>query len=549
MRSIVAVRRYASNSSYLPIQTFEPLAQGSDVGSAAAERLGGRRLRDERQRGEPDRRNQQGFLHGTVLSGARERECTPPGRSALIAPVPHGPGLRAPAPPPARRPAPRAAALRLSLPGDRGLPRRPGGPRRALPRPFQGLAPAVRGPDALPLRDGDGRRLRPRGAAAGPRPTARRQPHPLRRGGARPGARGPRQLPPLALSGRLRLGRDVRRPGPRPGVDPGELRPHAPRGTPALRPGGGGRDAGRHGRGRPLERRGPPVRGREPPGPRVRPPAARNPAHPCSLEETARPARRRPARPAGAGGAARQPPAGRGLPPPAGDRRDRGALLLRDRRRGVAVQGHGAAGPRDAGLARRFLRHVQRVGGRALRGDAGAPDGRHPEAVRAGACPLPAADRAPPRVGWPPRLRHARGRRAPQGRRQGPALLDRPPGGGAALPARAPRDEAARQVVHRHRGVAGRRRPRRTRGHRLRHRLGSGSRPHRHRDPAVPRPVARPGLAGSPPLRGRAAREPAAAPPGRRARHRPRCSTGRRPRCSPPGSRGWTRRRSCTPST
>ena len=45
-------------------------------------------------------------------------------------------------------------------------------------------------------------------------------------------------------------------------------------------------------------------------------------------------------------GRAGQPPAGAGLAPPAGDRRDRGAVLVRDRGRGLAVQGHGAAGAR-----------------------------------------------------------------------------------------------------------------------------------------------------------------------------------------------------------
>ena len=106
-------------------------------------------------------------------------------------------------------------------------------------------------------------------------------------GDARPGRPGPRQLPPLALPGRLRLGRRVRRPGPRPGVDTRELRPHAPRSAPALRLRGGGSDARRHGRGRPLERRGPALRSREPPGPRVRSPAARDPARPRPLEAAA----------------------------------------------------------------------------------------------------------------------------------------------------------------------------------------------------------------------------------------------------------------------
>ena len=447
------------------------------------------------------------------------RECTPPAASALMRPSPHGPCLRTPAPPPARRPPPRAAALRLPLPGDRGVPRRAGGPRRPLPRPVQGLAPAVRGPDALRLRDGGGRRLRPCGAAAGARPPARRQPRPLRRGGARPGRPGPRHPPPLALPRRLRLGWHLRRARARPGVDPRELRPHAPRGAPPLRLRGGGSDPGRHGRGRPFERRGPALRGREPPGPRVGSPAARDPARPCPVEATARVGRQRRARPSVTAWAAGQPPAGAGLPPPAGDRRDRGALLVRDRGRGLAVQGSGAAGARHAGRPRRLLRRVQRVGGRAVRGHAGALDRRRPAALRAGTRPLPPAGRPSVRVGGAPRLRHPRGRCAPQGCRQGPALLDRPPCGGAALPARASRSEAAREVVHRHRGVAGRRRPRRPRGHRLRHPRRAGSRPSRSRDPAVHRPVAAPGLAGAPALRGHAAREPAAAPPRRRSRH------------------------------
>ena len=464
-------------------------------------------------------------------------------------PSPHGPCLRATPPPPARRSPPRAAALRLPVPGDRGLPRRAGGPRRALPRPVQGLAPAVRGPDALPLRDGGGRRLRPRGAADRARPAARRQPRPLRRGGARPGRPGPRHPPPLALPRRLRLGRHLRRARARPGVDPRELRPHAPRGAPPLRLRGGGRDPGRHGRGRPLERRGPALRGREPAGPGVGPPAARDPARPRPLAEAARDGRRLRARPPVAARAAGQPPAGAGLPPPAGDRRDRGALLVRDRGRGLAVQGHGAAGARHAGRPRRLLRHVQRLGGRAVRGDAGAPDRRRPAAVRAGPGPLPPAGRAPLRVGGPPRLRHPRGRRAPQGCRQGPALLDRPPGGGAALPAGAARGEAPREVVHRHRGVAGRRRPRRPRGHRLRDARRAGARPSRLGDPAVHRPVAaswpRGRTVATWPRCARACSSTASTPIAPRRR----CSTGRRPRCSPPGSREWTRRRSCTPST
>ena len=90
--------------------------------------------------------------------------------------------------------------------------------------------------------------------------------------------------PPLALPRRLRLGRHLRRARARPGVDPRELRPHAPRGAPPLRLRGGGSDPGRHGRGRPLERRGPALRGREPPGPRVGPAAARDPARARPLD-------------------------------------------------------------------------------------------------------------------------------------------------------------------------------------------------------------------------------------------------------------------------
>ena len=106
----------------------------------------------------------------------------------------------------------------------------------------------------------------------------------------------------------------------------------------------------------------------------------------------------------------------------------------------------------------------------------------------------------------------------------------------------APEAQAPREVVHRHRGVAGRRRPRRPRGHRLRDPGRAGPRSSRPRHPAVHRPVAGPGLAGAPSLRGHAAREPAATPPRRRSRHdggaRPGDDRGARrpaPRSGPEG--------------
>ena len=192
--------------------------------------------------------------------------------------------------------------------------------------------------------------LRPRGPAAGARPAARRQPHPLRRGGARPGRPGPRHPPPLALPRRLRLGRHLRRARARPGVDPRELRPHAPRGAPALRLRGGGSDPGRHGRGRPLERASPAASAPRACSSSCRPSCCSRPC-PSAPSGGGGPRRRRrlrARRPASRPRAAGQPPAGARLRPPAGDRRDRGALLVRDRGRGLAVQGHGAAGARHA---------------------------------------------------------------------------------------------------------------------------------------------------------------------------------------------------------
>ena len=465
-------------------------------------------------------------------------------------PSPHGPGLRATAPPPARRPPPRAAALRLPLPGDRGLPRGAGGPRRALPRPVQGLAPALRGPDALPVRDGGGRRLRPRGAAARARPAARRQPRPSSAWWRSPWPSWPAARPAAWLFPVVYVWVGIF------GVlAPAQVWTLA---NYVLTPREARRLFGFVGAGATL---GATVGGV------LSSAVARlfgaesllvlvsallllaTRARARPLAEAARDGRRLRPRPPVAARAAGQPPAGAGLSPPAGDRRDRGALLVRDRGRGLAVQGHGAAGARHAGRPGRLLRHVQRVGGRAVRGDAGAPDRRRPAAVRAGPGPLPPAGRPPLRVGGAPRLRHPRGRRAPQGRRQGAALLDRPARGGAALPARAARGEAPREVVHRHRGVAGRRRPRRPRGDRLRHDRRAGARPSRPRDAAVHRPVAGPGLAGAPALRGHAAREPAAAPPRRRARHDGGARPGDDRGARRPARGEWTRRRSCTPST
>ena len=98
-------------------------------------------------------------------------ECTPHAASGLMRPTPcSGPSNGAP--PPAGRPPPRAAALRLPLPGDRGVRRRAGGPQRALPRPLPRLAPAVRG--RVPLRGRRPRRgrLPARGRRCGPRAPA-----------------------------------------------------------------------------------------------------------------------------------------------------------------------------------------------------------------------------------------------------------------------------------------------------------------------------------------------------------------------------------------
>ena len=71
-----------------------------------------------------------------------------------------------------------------------------------------------------------------------------------------------------------------------------------------------------------------------------------------------------------------------GLAAPAGDRRDRGALLVRDRGRGLAVQGHGPAGARHARTpSPPSSAPSTRGSGVALRGDAGPPHRRHPAAA------------------------------------------------------------------------------------------------------------------------------------------------------------------------
>ena len=84
----------------------------------------------------------------------------------------------------------------------------------------------------------------------------------------------------------------------------------------------------------------------------------------------------------------------------------------------------------------RLLRRVQRLGRRAVRGDAGAPDRRRPAAARARArcCSCCRSACSSGSAGLLAFGTLAAGR-APQGRRQGAALLDRPAGGGAALPA------------------------------------------------------------------------------------------------------------------
>ena len=109
--------------------------------------------------------------------------------------------LRATAPPPARRPPPRAAAVRLPVPGDRGLPRRPGGARRPLPRPVPGLAPAVRGPHAVPLSwPGRWRSTCARGGGSGSTACSSGSLVLFGVVGARPGRPGPRSRRPPGSS-------------------------------------------------------------------------------------------------------------------------------------------------------------------------------------------------------------------------------------------------------------------------------------------------------------------------------------------------------------
>ena len=363
----------------------------------------------------------------------------------------------------------RPAALRLPAAGDRRVRRRAGRPRRALPRPLRRLAAAVRRRVAVPGGGGRGGRLRARRPATRPRPPAR------------PAASSCSALAGLAVRGASRAG-----------AAPGWLYPVvyvwvgifgvlAPAqvwtlANYVLTPRearrlfgfvGAGATLGATVGGFALERPRAPLRRREP-ARAGRPPCccSRPPGRAALWRRGPRALRR--ARPSGRAARASLRGSLRLVLASAHLRTIAGIVLLSSFVTALAGWQFKAIAQQAFPAARTpwrvLLRHVQRLGRRAVPRDAAAVHGGHPAPARARLGAAPPAARPARRLARAAGLRDARRGGAPARRRQGAALLDRPAGGGAALPAGAAGGEAAREVVHRHRGVAGRRRPRRARG-------------------------------------------------------------------------------------
>ena len=246
-----------------------------------------------------------------------------------------------------------------------------------------------------------GRRLRPRGPAAGARTPAHRQPGPLR--GDRPRARrapaaGP--PPPWLFPRRLRVGRGLRRARAGAGVDARELRARPARGAAAVRLRGRRRDARRDGRGLPLDL-GRRLYGAE---------SLLVLVSACLLARTLLVGALWRGRPRGREAAAHARAAARlrgslrlvlGSPHL---RAIAGIVLLSSFVTAVSgwqIKAIAQQALVGQGRPRRILRRLQRLGGRALRGDPGAPHRGHPASFRPRPGPLAAPGRAssPARAG------------------------------------------------------------------------------------------------------------------------------------------------------